>query len=240
MAPRKRTRQSGKRFSRKYGKGRGKFSTAHRSKLGRPSRGLQSSRYQYSHRTIATVPSLNGGPFPANWSNNATLTSCMHDGMFKLDDLGVTKVAQIVSMYEAYRINAVKLEFIPSATITTPATNEQLVCWNFTDWSGNYAGGAAMPATADLALMQRCRKRQFINNQTLKVYCKVKQANEVLRDTILTHAYTRMRPKWVSTQNTDVNHYGLVTVFTNQNALVLPTLPVQVITTYYLECRGVK
>lgn len=215
----------------------GKFSTRHASKLGRPSRGLASSRYQYAPRVATQIANIKDGPFPAQWNANGTLTATAHWGVFQLDD--VPDHANFQALYEAYRINAIKVEFIPVATITTAVTADQMIAWNFFDPSGNY-GSANFPTQAALLEMQRCRKRPVIGGKPMQVYSKLKQANVVLKDSVLTYAYTQQKPRWISTTQPAVNHYGLVTIFTNQNGLVLPTDAMQMITTYYLEFKGVK
>lgn len=233
-------RKSTKRYRRSYGKGKGKFSTAHRSKLGKPSRGLQSSRYMFAVRTTETMLSINGGPFPTGqWTNNAGLTMLMHDGQFKLTDL--PNNFQYVTLFDAYRINAVKVEFITNANVATTALNDQMMVYNFTDFEGQIQGGAAMPTEAQLLTRQRVRRRQMISNKPLVVYSKLSQLNEISTDATLgTTVHSRMRPKWISTANPTVNHFGLITAFTNQASGVLPTVPLRATYTYYFECRGVK
>jgi len=229
-------------YGRNFGKGKGKFSTAHRSKLGKPSKGLQSSRYMFAPRISETLLSVNGGPMPnGRWTNNAGLTALMHDGAFALNDL--PNHFQYVSLFEAYRINAVKIEFIPQSIIVQSGIgiDKQLMCYNFTDYNNTIGGGAAMPLESELLTMQRCRKRQWISNKPLVVYAKMRQKN-VITEAVgaLTYAFTRQKPKWIGTDEPAVEHYGLNTIFTSQDGTVLPARPLKMIVTYYIECRGVK
>lgn len=164
----------------------------------------------------------------------------MHDGMFKLSDL--PNNFQYTTLFDSYRINAVKVEFITNATITTTAVNDQLMTYVFTDFEGNIQGGGAMPAETQLLTRTRVRRRQAITGKPLTVYSKVRQLNEISTDATLgTTVHTRMRPRWISTANPNVNHFGLITCWTNQSGAVLPTQTTMRATyTYYIECRGVK
>lgn len=235
-------RKSGKKYRKKFGKGKGKFSTGHRSKLGKPSKGLASSRYMFAPRNAETITNIGGVAAVDGWSNNLDLSMAMHDGTFKLDD--ITTSFQYITMFDAYRINAVKIEFIPQGTITQSGIGipQALLCWNFTDNEGKYQGAGSMPNEAQLLTMQRCRKRRMItsNGNGITVYAKMFQKN-----TMSGGFYSRQKPKWISTAESAVQHYGLNTCFTRQdssytNPLALPAIPIKMITTYYIECRGVK
>lgn len=236
-------RKTGRKFSRKFGKNKGKFSTSHRSKVGKPSRGLTASRYFFAERVVTQVPDIKDGPMPnGRWTNNGTLTATMHDGVFQLQDLN--NYGKYQNMFEAYRINAVKIQFISNATITTSlsgtSASDQIMVYNWVDFINNYSGGASMPTVKELLEMQRCRKRQLITGKPLNIYTKVKQQNIALLSDSSSYAYTQQKPKWISTTQPATNHYSLNTVFANQDGKVLPNMPVQMVVTYYLEFRGQK
>lgn len=184
--------------------------------------------------------SVNGGPFPTGqWTNNATLTMLMHDGQFKLDDL--PNHFQYVTLFDAYRINAVKIELITNANVTSTAVNHQMMVYNFTDHQGAIQGGAAMPTEGELLTRQRVRRRQMISNKPLTIYSKLTQLNEVSTDATLgITVKSRIKPKWLSTANANVNHFGLISCLVNQAGATLPTVPLRATYTYYIECRGVK
>jgi len=164
----------------------------------------------------------------------------MHDGVYQLSDL--SNFAKYQDMFEAYRINAVKIQFIPPSTITQTGVpmSEQVMVYNWTDYLNNYSGGAAMPTEAMLLAMQRCRKRQLITGKPLNIYTKCKQQNVALLTSASTYAYTQQKPKWISTTQDTANHYSINTVFCAQNGAVLPNIPLQMVVTYYLEFRGQK
>lgn len=172
------------------------------------------------------------------WTNNGGMSMLMHDGVFTLNDL--PNNFQYTSLFDQYRINAVKLEFITNGTITTTAVNDQLIAYNFTDYMGQIQGGGAMPVESQLLTMQRCRRRQQIDGSPLKVYSKCKQLSHITETAIAT-AYGKIKPRWISTQEPAVQHFGLITCWTNASGGVLPTQTTMRVTiTYYLECRGVK
>lgn len=230
--PRRRTPRTGR---------SGKFSSSHKSKIGRPSRGLTASRYFFAERVVTTVPNLKDGPMPnTRWTNNAGLTQTMHDGVFQLSDLA--NFAKYQTLFEAYKINAVKIQFIPQGTIaqTGVPDSDQVIVYNWTDYLNNYSGGGSMPTQAELLAMQRCRKRQLITGKPLNIYTKCKQQNVALLTSAGSYAYTQQKPKWISTAQDTANHYSINTVFCAQSGGVLPTYPVQMVTTYYLEFRGQK
>lgn len=194
----------------------------------------------FAPRITETMLSVNGGPFPNDkWTNNAGLTQLMHDGIFKLNDL--PNHFQYTTLFDAYRINAVKIEFITNANVTSTAVDHQMIAYNFTDWSGQVAGGAAMPAESQLLTMQRCRRRQAIAAKPLKVYSKLRQLS-VMHEAAggLTYGYGRVKPRWISTAEPGLEHFGLITIWTNASSGVLPTVSMRATITYYIECRGVK
>ena len=163
----------------------------------------------------------------------------MHDGQFKLSDL--PNNFQYVTLFDAYRINAVKVEFITNATVSTTALNDQMMVYNFTDHEAQIQGGGAMPTESQLLTRQRVRRRQQIAQKPLVVYTKLTQLGETSTDATLgSTIVTRQRPKWIPTTHPDVNHFGLITAWTNQASGVLPTVPLRATYTYYFECRGVK
>lgn len=194
----------------------------------------------FAPRTTETLLSVNGGPFPnAKWTNNGTLTQLMHDGVFKLDDL--PNHFQYTTLFDAYRINAVKIEFITNANVTSTAVNHQMIAYNFTDFQGQIGGGAAMPAESQLLTMQRCKRRQVIDNKPLKVYSKLRQLAVMHEQPLAaTYGYGRVKPRWISTAEPGLEHFGLITILVNQAGAVLPTVPLRATITYYIECRGVK
>ena len=175
------------------------------------------------------------------WTNNASLTQTMHDGVYQLADL--PNYGKYQAMFEAYKINAVKVQFISNQTITQAgvgSTSDQMIVYNWTDFINNYSGGAAMPTATELLEMQRCRKRQMVTGKPLNLYTKVKQQNVALLTSAGSYAYTQQKPKWISTTQPTANHYSVNTVFANMNGLVLPNVPIQMVVTYYLEFRGQK
>ena len=238
-----------KKFARKKGRSnkQGKFSTLHRRRLGRPSRGLTKSNYMYAVRTTQTIPDLSNipGNLAPRWSNNqGTIVSAFHRGVFTLADLPAPRVTDFHNMYSAYRINAVKVEFVFSGNLAIqvpPGTSPlQLNAYSFYDPTGNWFN--TIPTEEQCLLMQSCKRKQTNTQSRTTVYAKMKQANAILGTTAI-NAYNQQKPKWISTEYLSVNHYGINTLFTSSGARptgAAPACPVQMITTYYLEFKGVK
>lgn len=225
----------------------GKFSTMHRRKLGKPSRGLTKSNYMFACRTTQTINDLSSiaGNLAPRWSNNpGTIVSAFHRGVFTLADLPAPRVTDFTNMYSAYRINAVKVEFVFTGNLSVQVppniTPTQMNLYSFYDPTGNWY--ANVPTEEQCLLMQSCRRRQSNTLGRATIYAKVKQANAILGTTAI-NAYNQQKPKWISTEYPAVNHYGINTLFTVSGAVptgASPAVPVQMITTYYLEFKGVK
>lgn len=226
------------------GNKKSKFTTARKSKLGKPSKGLALSRYMYAPRTVSMYADIAASSSPAGWARNPSVnpTQIMHDGVFQLNTLADHGKYQ--AMYESYRINAVKMELVPCGTVTPPqpaATAQvQLQTYTFYDPSGNYAG--AIPSETDLLEKQSAKRRSLTvgDGSSLKIYSKVRQANVALKDSLITYSYTQQKPKWISTTDVLTKHYGPVLVICSYDTLALPALPLRVLTTYYLEFKGLK
>ena len=234
---------------RRYAKAKGKFTTGHRRRLGRPSRGLTKSNYMYAVRTTETIRDLSNipGNLGPRWSNNqGTIVSAFHRGVFTLADLPSSRVTDFTNMYSAYRINAVKVEFVfvGNMSIQTPpgVAAMQMNAYSFYDPTGNWFN--TIPTEDECLLMQSCKRKQTNTQGRTYVFAKMKQANAILGTTAI-NAYNQQRPKWISTAYPAVNHYGINTLFTTSGTAppaltAMPAVPVQCITTYYLEFKGVK
>ena len=234
-----------KSFRRKTGnKRKGKFTTARRAKIGKPSKGLALSRYMYAPRSVSVYADIAAAASPAGWLRNPSVnpTQVMHDGVYQLNQ--VPDHANFQALYESYRINAVKVELLPGGTVVTPQLSTQaqvnLQTYTFYDPSGNYAG--LMPSEAALLEKQSAKRRSLLAGGTssLKVYSKLRQANVTLKDSLITYSYTQQKPKWISTSDVLCKHYGPLVVLCSYDGLALPAIPLRVVTTYYLEFKGVK
>lgn len=203
----------------------------------------------YAVRTTQTVRDLSNipGNLGPRWSNNqGIIVSAFHRGVFTLQDLPTTRVTDFTNLYSAYRINAVKVEFVFSGNVAVqvpPGTAPlQLNAYSFYDPTGNWF--AAVPTEDECLLMQSCKRKQTSTQSRTTVFAKMMQANALLGTTAI-NAYNQQKPKWISTAYPAVNHYGINTLFTSSGAeppalTAAPACPVQCITTYYLEFKGVK
>lgn len=233
-----------KRYKRRYNKKKGgkggKFSNYHKSKMGRPSKGLTQSKYFFT-RCMTEVRTSLATATSGAWFTNATTTSWYSE--FHLGQL--TNASDFTSMFDRYRINAVSVEFIPQATNVPQGGRgageeqsefSQLVVYIVPNPQGRYT--PTTPLTEQNALdTQATRKRRWVNGKTLKLYTKCKQLGMVYHNSTNTD-YVSIKPRLLSTQEPNTPHYGQSVLFVNQNGGSMPTIPVKIITKFYLEFRG--
>lgn len=198
----------------------------------------------YAPRVVSVYKDIAASASPAGWLRNPSVnpTQIMHTGVFTL--AGVTDHGNLQAIYESYRINAVKIDLVPSALTVSPllstTAQTQLQVYTFYDPSGNYA--AAIPHETDLLEKQSCRKRSLMTGgaSNLKVFSKLRQANVSLKNSLITYSYTQQSPKWISTGDPNCNHYGPLVVICSYDGQALPSLDCRIVTTYYLEFKGYK
>lgn len=230
-----------RRYNKKKGGKSGKFSNYHKAKMGRPSKGLVQSKYFFTrcHTEVrASLATATSG----QWFTNATGTSWYSE--FHLSQL--TNHSDFVTMFDRYRINAVSVEFIPQATMVPQggrgagddaAEFSQLMVYIVPNPQGRYT--PTTPLSEQIALdTQATKKRRWVQGKTLKLYTKLKQLGMVYHTSTNTD-YVSIKPRLLSTQEAGTPHYGQSVLFVNQNGGSMPTVPVKIITKYYLEFRGV-
>ncbi len=207
-------------------------------RVGRPSGKLVQSTYFFT-RHLQEVRASLATASSGQWHTAGNETSWYQS--FELNDLN--DYTDFTNLFDMYRINAVKVELIPQAT-TVPQGNadgsadfSQLICYVVPNKLGRYSTSA--PITEQIALdTQAVKIRRWVNGKTLKLYTKLNQLSAIYNSP--TNDYAKIKPKFVSTDEFDTPHYGLSLLFLNQNGGTLPTVPVKIITKYYLELRGAK
>lgn len=214
-----------------------------KAKLGRPSKSLVASKYFFTRHITEVRASLSTAS-SGQWYTNGAGTETSWYQSFELNDLN--DYTDFTNLFTSYRINAVKITLIPQTTaitqshLTTRAGQtdfSQVVAYIVPNMYGRYSTSANI--TEDIALdTQAVKIKRWISGKNLTLYTKVKQLGVVYNSP--TNDYVKMKPKLISTDEIDTPHYGMSILFVNQNGGALPTIPVKIITKYYLECRGAK
>jgi hypothetical protein len=87
-------------------------------------------------------------------------------------------------------------------------------------------------------------KRRFSLYKSKSLYFKLNQLSHLSQNQGVGTGYGVVKPRWVSCQETDVDHYGINLRFDSVSGkdLVTPgAFPkIRIIYKYYLQCRGVK
>ncbi len=214
-----------------------RFRRRTKRKTGRPTKALVPSNYFFTRHTTEVRASL-ATPSSGQWHTDATSTSWYQS--FQLNDLN--DYTDYTNLFAQYRINAVKVTLIPQATeisqsvVAAPgALFSQLVVYVVPNPLGRYSTSSNI--TEDIALdTQAVKIRRWVNGKNLSLYTKVNQLGSVYNAP--TNDYTKIRPKFISTDEIDTPHYGMSLLFVNQNGGSMPAVPCKIITKYYLQFRG--
>lgn len=200
-----------------------------RRRLGRPSRALMPSRYFFTRHTTEVRASLNT-PTSGQWVTSGNETSWYQS--FQLNQLN--DHTDYTSLFNQYRINAVKVTLIPQNTeVVYPQF--QCVVYIVPNPLGRYSTSDNL--TEEIALdTQAVKIRRWVTGKPLSLYTRVNQLGAVYNAP--TSDYVKVRPKMISTDEVDTPHYGMSLLFVNQSGSTLPGVPVKIITKYYLEFRG--
>lgn len=216
-----------------------------RSRLGRPSRGLSQSTYMFK-RAITSVVNINNAP-GSDWV--AITGGIYRQWHFSLNDLNAAADAtDFTNLFRRYKINAVKVELAFSNTGSIPATdankpsNYQLQVYTMP----NKVGRTEEEVTEQMFLnTQASNKRLALNGGSpLVYYMKVNQLAETYASTTNTD-YAVVRPRYVSTGETGVQHYGLNMFINRVDGEALTTglnssQHVRCTLTYYMSFKGVE
>lgn len=209
-----------------------------KSKVGRPSRALVPSTYFFTRHTTEVRSSL-ASASSGQWNTSGDETSWYQS--FQLNDLN--DETDYTNLFTSYRINAVQVTLIPQATQIAQATGStaslfsQLMVYVVPNAFGRYSTSANI--TEEIALdTQAVKIRRWIQGKSLKLYTKLNQLSAIYNSP--TNDYVKIRPKFVSTDETDTPHYGMSLLFVNQNGGGLPEVPVKIITKYFMEFKGAK
>lgn len=158
--------------------------------------------------------------------------------VFRLDKL--PDFAEFNSLFTHYRINGVRMTFIPHSDSLDSTTQINAVKYITTPRLYTYVDRDAQPPTSsENAVIQHSDLK--IIREPLKpftVYVKNPAVAEGLQTTSSV-AYSGVRPAtWISCDSPSVNHYGAVTGGILPFTAGAATLAYNVICTYYLQFRG--
>lgn len=215
-------------------------------------RGLNNPAIMHFKRKRHVVVSV--GTAGQGWLLNGTQT--MYKTFdFRLDDLADT--ADFVNLFKFYKINAVAVKIWPCNSFTGENaytgqfTNSQLLV----RWDQNLDGiasGASAGEQSTYQTSQTAKVKRLISGQAnpVTLYMKLRQSNMVYKALgpevpPSNTGYTLMRPRWTSTSDLGVAHYGLNCCihrmsddslsqgFNNQQKLRIEY-------TYYISCKKVQ
>lgn len=214
-------------------------------------RGINSPAIMHFKRKRHVI--LDVGTSGQGWLLNGT-TTMYKTFDFRLDDLVDTN--DFVNLFKYYKINAVAVKIWPCNSFTGENaytgqfSNSQLLV----RWDQNLDGiaGAAAGDQNTYQTSQTARVKRLISGQSnpITLYMKLRQSNMIYKALSGTPVpsntgYTLQRPRWTSTTDLGVAHYGLNVCihrmsddplsagFNNQQKL-------RVEYTYYISCKKVQ
>lgn len=145
----------------------------------------------------------------------------------------IPNVSEFSSLWDQYRINKIKLEFIPAITEVNQATSNYMPNLHTVM---DYDDANAPSALTEM--MQYPGYRRTPGNRMHKRYFTPAVSMEVYRSAISTGYSTRFK-QWLDFGNTDVPHYG-VKLCADGYAASGQQWAWNVYATFYFSCKGVR
>ncbi|AXH77077.1 MAG: capsid protein [Cressdnaviricota sp.] len=225
-----------------------------KSRIGRVPRGIYPSTYKFKRAFTDVVTLSSVDTPPAGWSivDNAMTTQMV----FALEQLG--DPADFSNLFRKYKIAGVKTQMYFTNTATKndgfgsvyPAATQrvpQLMLYTNVNQTGRVNGTFTEQYFLNT---QTARKRTIIHDNTrpITLYHRVKQLNRVYSSGQVAgdNDYALSDPKYVSTQDKTVEHYGYEMRIQHVSGDPWPaansTTPVRMklIHTFYFSCQGVE
>ena len=218
------------------------------TRVGRVPRGLYPSVYQFKRSCTEVIPLNTGAVPPTGWSvvdNGMTSTF-----VFALDQL--TDSSDFANLFRKYKIRSVKTQMYFTNTATFSDTNAnirvpQIMMYYNVNQTGRING------TLDEAYFlntQTARKRTVVhdNRKPITLYHRVKQLSRIYSSGQAggDNDYVLQWPKYASTQDKTVEHYGFEIRLQSVKGGPVPEstteVPVYIklIHTFYVSCQGVE
>lgn len=142
----------------------------------------------------------------------------------------VPSASEFTTLYDQYKIKAVKCTLIPRHTETVLGTSTQANMWSVLDYDDS-----AIPPSLDTLLQYQNSKRTRMN-QTHSRYLRPMIATEVFA-TGIASAYAPKRNVWLDCSNDQVEHYGIKFWFDARGSAPV-TYDMQI--KYYLAFKNVR
>lgn len=203
-------------------------------------RGLTPGVYRFK-RDIEETLAISAGPAPEGWSADGTSRIYRQLG-WSIGALG--DHSDFTNLFAQYRLKGARMKMYFSNTASSQHniqfSNSQLMV----RMAPNQSGQVDTLNTAYWASAQAKKYRLASNGgRPLDIYMPLKQANEITSSTGT--ANTMTAPKFVNTDVTNVQHYGINMAIERVDGQGFSAGStnyqyVKIITTIYLECRRVE
>lgn len=212
-------------------------------------RALRPRTYNFTRQFVENIQ-LNPSSPPTGWS-------FVGNGMVRSMEFSLAQLpnyTEFTSLFAQYRILAVKQEYY--FTDTASVNIENTSGYNNTGGkqilmyiNPNAIGSAnASSLTEDFFMQSQCAKKRLClraSGRPVKIYTKLKQLSQIYSNEVLNTDYVKIRPKFISTNEVNAEHYGLdmrlERVDGNEFSHGGDEYPhVKIITKLYLQCRQVQ
>lgn len=204
--------------------------------------GMKPATHFFKRRQQFSIDCLDSGTFPSNMGYT-TEGNIYWNTAFALSSLD--NHSEFVNLFQQYKICAIKLEIMPSVSVTNFAQCQNV--YIRTKWNSTGRGFTSALTNADMLQMQALRKYVLprSNNKPAQIYFKTRQLNMIYETNILT-GYSTVKPRYIDTKEPDVPHQGLLMYIsaldgnTFNQAIGAPTVPkLNIVATYYIACKSV-
>lgn len=219
-----------------------------RSALGKPGRSIYPSTYKFK-RSITEVVDLNTTTSPpTGWT--VTDNAMCSQMVFALEQLADN--SDFTNLFRKYKIAGVKTQFYFTNNNTFSDWNSNIRVPQIMMYTNvNQTGRVNGTLTENYFLnSQTARKRTVIHNSSrpITLYHRVKQLNRVYSSGQAggDNDYALAEPKYVSTQDKTVEHYGFEIRLQNVRGGPIPSgstevpIGIKMIHTFYFSCQGVE
>lgn len=253
-------------YNRRYPKYKRKKKTYYKTskskprQIFRPRRGLMRQvvpfmRERETHVRLDTLTGIDDGA--GTYLNMIRTNDGGVVGRIRIRMNNLNTPSDFTNLFKEYKLNYLKLIFIPAGNVAGtredhrdggPQGNKNIlvrVCLNRT---GDVP--AATDTVADWCQLQAKKQFVLVGNKITKIGCKLNQLVKVQSgDGAANTIHHICAPKYISTNNTSVNHYGLTVRFDAIDGTdIVQTDPIadgdvfpkfRVISKLYFTCRGV-
>lgn len=204
-----------------------------KTRIGRPPRSFRPSVYKFKRNVTQTIDLNNIDGTGWDLMDNAAMQKGISVALSSISDY-----TQFTNLFEQYKLTGLRLQIIPSwNSIRGVGVQSQIICYIMKSRFGYVVDNMQ-------EVLAKQAKKKFIafrDGRPIDVFMKLNQLNETYGTTVTTD-YTIQRPKWISTQEINTQHYGydIVLQTVSGRAFTDMEMSVKIFTTVYFQCRGVK